>query len=332
METQANATGQPQSQQPVHPIHQEQADINSLTEWIQGNRDNDPHAGTDLELPPDEEQEETAPVEAEAQPEIEIDEETPLIDIEYKTETGKEIKKLSLKELREGYLAKQDYHRNIQKVKAQEAQIQKQVDEARLAAANDYIQRLEVQKQAVIKTIAPELQNVDLNKLAQEDPAEAQRLFFRQIQVNQALQGIEQEQRQAAEKLKEAQQSQFQQAARTAWETLSANIPDWNEAKYNDLLKFSREKYGFDATRVVDANLLTVLHDAQQFRSLKEAKPEVNKRVVAVPKVLKPGSGEKTQQNDAVSEAEKRLAKSGKDQDFMDWYLASRKQQQKSRR
>lgn len=328
METQATAPAPAQVQEPVHAIHQEQADINSLTEWIKSNKDNDPHAGTDMELPdegsPDEpvEQEAEQAAEPEEGPVVEIDEETPLIDIEYKTETGKEVKKLSLKELREGYLAKQDYHRNIQKVKQQEAAIQKQVEEARLSAAQEYVQRLEVQKQAVLKTVAPELQGVDLNRLAMDDPAEAQRLFFRQIQVNQALQSIEQEQRQAAQQLQAAKQSQFQQAAQKAWETLSTDIPEWNESKYSDLLKFSRDEYGFDATQVVDASLLKALHDAKQFRSLEKAKPAVAKKVVAVPKVMKPGNAGTSQQSDAVSEAERRLKKTGRDADFINWYMA----------
>lgn len=336
METQAQAPGQPQASEPVHPIHQEQQDLNNLESWIKNNRDNDPHEGTDLE----EQREPEAPTETPAetepeqpeqagqkaeQPSVEIDEDAAVFEIEYKTDSGKQTKKLSLKDLRKGYLATEDYHRNIQKVKEQERTLQKKVEESRLAAQQEYVQRLEVHKQAVLKTVAPELQGVDLNKLAMEDPAEAQRLFFRQIQVNQALQGIEQEQRQAAEQLKAQQQSQFQQAARQAWETLTEEIPGWNEEKYQSVLKSAQQDYGFDARQVVDASLLKALHDAVSFRQLQTAKPEINKRVVSVPKVIKPGSADKPAQTDAVSEALKRFKKTGRDEDFIALELAKKK-------
>jgi hypothetical protein len=330
METQAAAPAPAQVQTPVHAIEQEASDLAALTRYVEEHPDNDPDHPEDSSTPRGEDGQPTekaaeTPTEEPAET-IEWDEESPVFEIEYKTDSGKEQKKLSLKELREGYLAKQDYHRNIQKVKAQEAELANKAKEAQLAAQQEYIQRLEVQKQTVLKTVAPELQGVDLNKLAMEDPAEAQRLFFRQIQVNQTLQSIEQEQRQAAEKLQAERQSQFQQAAKQAWETLTAEVPGWNEETYNGLLKFAKDDYGFDATQVVDARLLKALHDAKQYRSLQKAKPEVAKRVVAVPKVVKPGSAEKPNPaKDAAEKSFERLKKTGRGEDFMSWYLQKQK-------
>ena len=176
-QTQAQAPAPAQVQQPVHPIHEETAQLESLTKWVSENPDNDPHAGTDMEEPPTEqpapeepENQETQEVEAAPEDAIEIPEEDPLFEIEYKTDSGKEKKKLSLKDLREGYLAKQDYHRNIQKVKQQESQLQEQMRQAELKAAQAYSQQLETHKQALMKLAAPELQGVDLNKFAMEDP------------------------------------------------------------------------------------------------------------------------------------------------------------------
>jgi hypothetical protein len=330
METQAAAPAPAQVQTPVHPIHQEAADLAALTKFVEENPDNDPDHPEDSSTPRGEDGQPTekaaeTPAEEPAVETIEWDEDVPVFEVPDTEDKSKTVK-VSLKQLREERMMKADYMRNIQKVKAQEADLANKAKEAQLAAQQEYVQRLEVHKQTVLKTVAPELQGVDLNKLAMEDPAEAQRLFFRQIQVNQTLQGIEQEQRQAADKLNAERQSQFQQAAKQAWETLTAEVPGWNEETYNGLLKFAKDDYGFDATQVVDARLLKVLHDAKQYRSLQKAKPEVAKRVVAVPKVVRPGSAEKP--NPAKEAAEKsydRLKKTGKGEDFMSWYLQKQK-------
>lgn len=331
METQANAPAPAQAQPPVHPIHEEARALQELTQWVQNNPDNDPDSPppknpeTEPKEPP---KEETAPKEEAKAPDaetIELDEDSPIFDIEYKTDKGKEQKKLSLKELREGYLAKADYHRNIQKVKAEEAALQDRIKQASVEASQQYLKQLEVYKQALTKAVAPELQNVDLNKLAQDDPAEAQRVFFRQIQFNQLLQGIEAEQRQAAEKFQSERQAAFAQAVEKSRQTLHSDIKDWSNELYTKVLDSTAKDYGFEAKdveQVVDARLIKVFHDAYQFRQIQKSKPELNRRVVAIPKVVKPGSAEKPNPAQEESQhARDRLKKSGKGEDFMRWYL-----------
>jgi hypothetical protein len=207
METQANEQAPAQAQTPVHPIHEETATLNALTKWVSESSDNDPHSGTDLQAPPQEAPAE-APAEevkAEEKPEeevIEFDEETPFFDLEY---NGKK-EKLSAKQLREGYLAKADYHRNIQKVKAEEAALQDRLKAETLKAQQEYVQRLETHKQAVTK-LAGVKSMQEIEQLSREDPAAAQQEFLRLISVNQTMQSIETEQRQAAEDLRTQQQA-----------------------------------------------------------------------------------------------------------------------------
>jgi len=336
-QTQAAAPAPAQAQTPAHPIHQEEADLASLTKWVSENPDNDPEHPENTSVP---RTEEGAPVEQQAEPaeeapaeesQIELPEDEPLFEIEYKTDSGKESKKLSLKELREGYLAKQDYHRNIQKVKAEQAEVAQKVQQAQLQAQQEYLQRLEQHKQLVLKTVAPELQQIDLNKLAMEDPAEAQRIFFKQIQLNQTLQAIESEQRAAMAQQQEAMRQAQSQAIERARQTLEAEIPGWNVDLYNNVLGTVAKEYGFkneEVAPVVDARLIKVFHDAAKYRQLQQAKPEVSKRVVAVPKVIKPGSAEKPNPaREAVSELSAKLKKSGRGEDFVALYLAKQKQQ-----
>ena len=328
---QTQAPGQEQSQAPapVHPVHEETATVEALTKWVGENPDNDPHEGTDLEAPtqekPAEQKAEEAPAEAtEETQNIEIDEDAPLFEVQDSEDKTKTVR-VSLKQLREERMMKADYHRNIQRVKAEEAAIQEKVKQASLQAQNDYLKQLETHKQLVLKTVAPELQNVDLNKLAQEDPAEAQRLFFRQIQLTQTLQAIEAEQRQAQEKFQDDQKAALSEAVEKSRQTLEKDITGWNSDVYQTVLGSVAKDYGFDkkdVESVYDARLIKVFHDAYQYRQLQRAKPEVSKRVVAIPKVIKPGSAEKPNPaKEATEKSYDRLRKTGKGDDFVNWYL-----------
>jgi hypothetical protein len=334
--TQATAPAPAQVQQPVHPIHQETATLNALTQWVSGTEDNDPHAGTDLEAPQKQQTAPEVPVEqpkeaaAPEQEQIELPEDEPLFEIEYKTDNGKEQKKLSLKELREGYLAKQDYHRNIQKVKAEQAEIAQKVQQAQLQAQQEYVQRIELHKQAVQKLAGVKTMQ-EIETLSREDPAAAQQEFLRLISVNQTMTALEAERQQAMAQHQQALQAAQHQAITKARETLEAEIPGWNADLYNNVLGTVAKEYGFkneEVAPVVDARLIKVFHDAAKYRQLQQAKPEVSKRVVAIPKVVKPGSAEKPNPaREAVDELSARLKKTGRGEDFVALYLAKQKQQ-----
>jgi hypothetical protein len=337
MSTQAQGPAPAQVQQPVHPIHEETATLERLTKIVSETPENDPHEGTDLEAPkappagePKEEVKAEEKPEAEAET-VEFDEETPIFDVEYKTDSGKEKKKLSLKDLREGYLAKADYHRNIQKVKAQEAELSTKQQQAEQKALQDYAQKLELHKQAVqrlsgVKTM-PEIE-----ALSRQDPAAAQQEFLRLISVNQTMQALETEQRAAVEKHQQAIRASHAQAIEKNRQILESDIPNWNAELYNKVLAGVAKDYGFqneEVAQVIDARLIKVFHDANQYRQLQKAKPEISKRVVAVPKVVKPGSAEKPNTSNAVDEAAQRLKKSGRGEDFVEFYMAQLKQQKR---
>jgi hypothetical protein len=324
METQAVAPGQPQAQEPVHPIHQEQQDLATFTKIVSETPDNDPDHPENTSAPQAEAPAEEPKQEAQEPEQFELPEDEPLFEIEYKTDNGKEQKKLSLKELREGYLAKQDYHRNIQKVKAEQAEIAQKVQQAQLQAQQEYVQRIELHKQAVQKLAGVKTMQ-EIETLSREDPAAAQQEFLRLISVNQTMTALEAERQQAMAQHQQALQAAQHQAITKARETLEAEIPGWNADLYNNVLGTVAKEYGFkneEVAPVVDARLIKVFHDAAKYRQLQQAKPEVSKRVVAIPKVVKPGSAEKP--NPAKEATEKsfdRLKKTGKGEDFMHWYL-----------
>jgi hypothetical protein len=328
--TQATAPAQAQAQQPVHPVHEETATLNALTQWVSETPDNDPHAGTDLEAPKTQ-TEAPQDTQAEEKPEetVEFDEETPFFDLEYKTEGGVEKKKLSAKEIREGWLAKQDYHRNIQKVKQQESEIQQRTQQAELQAIQQYAQRVELHQQA-IQRLAGVKSMAEIEALAKEDPAGAQQEFLRFINVNQTMQSLEAEKQAALGKQQQAIQAARQRAIEHARQTLESDVPNWSADLYNKVLGGVSSDYGFkkeEVEQVIDARLVKVFHDAYQFRQLQKAKPEISKRVVAVPKVVKPGSGEKPNPaKEQANDSFQRLKKTGRIDDAVQAYLSRQKQ------
>ena len=338
--SQATGPAQAQVQQPAHPIHEETATLNALTNWVSQHEDNDPHQGTDLELP----KKPQAEVKQEAKPEtpeqqkgeteeqIEFDEETPFFELEYKTESGVEKKKLSAKELREGWLAKQDYHRNIQKVKQAEAEIQQRAQQAELQAVQQYVQKLELHQQAIQK-LAGVKSMQEIESLSREDPAAAQQEFLRLINVNQTMQALEAEKQQALTKQQQAIQTARQRAIEYARQTLESKVPNWSPELYSKVLGDVSKDYGFkkeEVEQVIDPRLVEVFHDAYQYRQLQKAKPEISKKVVAVPKVVKPGSGEKPNPaKEQADEAYSRLKKTGKMVDAVEAYLSMQKQKQR---
>ena len=335
MATQATGPAQAQVQEPVHPIHEETAVHERLTKLVSETPDNDPHEGTDLEEPKAPQTEEPK-AEAEAKPDgeqppeetIEFDEDTPFFELDYQGNK----RKLSAKEIREGWLAKQDYHRNIQKVKAEQAEYTEKVKAAELKATQEYAQRLEVQKQAVTRLAGVKTMQ-EIEALSRQDPAAAQQEFLKLISVNQTMQQIEAEQRQVAEKHQNAMRQAHAKAVEKAKETLESDIPGWNAELYNKVLGGVAKDYGFqnqEVEPVVDARLIKVFHDAYQYRQLQKAKPEVSKKVVAVPKVVKPGSAQsQNASSNEVQELQARLKKTGSGDDFVALYLAKQKLQKR---
>jgi hypothetical protein len=187
-----------------------------------------------------------------------------------------------------------------------------------------YEEQLEVYKQSVLKLADPEALSADLNKLSETDPVKAQQLFFKRLEINQALQAVQAEQ----QKIAQAKQVEFQGAlekqAKEAVETLQTKIPGWSTDLYGKILKTGIDSYGFkqqEVNAITDPRAIEVLNDARQWREYLAAKPKtVDKKVPPVaPKVQKPGAGDSTEPKaNKIQEGMARLSKSGSRTDAVD--------------
>lgn len=160
----------------------------------------------------------------------------------------------------------------------------------------EYDDKLALAEQAIWQTLMPEIQSIDWNKLAQENPSEWAQKYQYVQNVNARLAQIQGERKVIAEQNQGQQREAMQKAAKEAVEILQKEIPGWSNDKYGQILKSGVEQYGFkqeELNAITDPRAIKVLHDAMQFRALQNAKPIVEKKVKDVPKVARPGTAEK---------------------------------------
>ena len=258
------------------------------------------------EAPPEQEQQ-AAPEQPEtesAQPEAPTEEaqteappswdEVKAIKLKVPLKNGAEEKEaeVSIDELRLGYMRQDDYQRKTQ-----------EVSKAKQAAQEEAMQHLaqfQAQQTKELKTLeawitqvaAPEMQGVNWNKLAAEDPAEFVRLTHRANQLTALKQQVSQKLQQAEQQRTTEEETKRAQAIEQAQSELASAIPNWNAELQQALVKSGRD-YGFsddELAKVYDPKFVKVLHDAHQWRELQKQKPIAEKKVVEVPKILKSGA------------------------------------------
>jgi hypothetical protein len=228
---------------------------------------------------------------------------------------GTEEREVTLDELRLGYMRQDDYQRKTQEI----AQTKKQAQEEAMKAVSEVRSRVEQELKAMdafITNVAlPELNGVDWNALAQNDPAEFVRMSHRANQVNAAKQQV-QAQLQATEQQRIAEEQQkLAQALPQAEERLKAKIPNWSKELQAALFTTGKD-IGFsedELSRVYDPRFVELLHDAHQYRNAQKAQPIADKKIAVAPRVLKPGAkpAEQSKQRSAYEALRTKVKKSG---------------------
>lgn len=235
------------------------------------------------------------------------------LEVTIKGEDGRDVlEKPTVKELREGYMRQKDYSRKTAEVARQREEVGDMVRQGIESERSQYVQNLQLLQQTLISTVAPELQNVDWNTLAQTDAFEYVRLKNRADQINNAISAIQQKTAEVTAKQTAEQKAAQAKLAATARSQLEQNIPGWNDTIYQNLMK-EGQNYGFKAEEIgtwLDPRAIQVLHDAVQYRKMQA--PVTGKKVVAAPKVLKPGATPQVTRSQAqAADAMKRLSSSG---------------------
>ena len=283
-----------------------------------------PEPKVEVEAKPEPEKEPEAPaqpnatVEGEDAPKgLEISEdELEAIELEVKMwskDGNRKPEKRTIKELREAAMRLDDYSRNIQDVARQRDEIPQKIREGIESERKVYQDSLKQLNDLVLAAASQELQGVNWNDLAANDPAKYVQLRNRADQYNSALQSIKSKQAEVEAKAKSERDEAYKKAAREARAKLESDIPNFNDDLYQKVMS-AAEPFGFKKEEVaewIDPRAIKLLHAVYEFQQLKPGNPK-DKKVVVVPKVVKPQAAPaQTQAQIKGKEAMERLRKSG---------------------
>lgn len=206
---------------------------------------------------------------------------------------------------------KADYTRKTQSI----AEIRKQAEEIAKAAqqqaefvaasATKVVELREVQRQI------EQIEAIDFNALADQDPQQAIRL---QAAHTRLIQQREAKQREVFETQQQAQAltaQQRQRALEQAAQELKKAVPDFTP-QMAQAIRENTKAYGFtdaELENVTDHRLVLALRDAMAWRQLQAKKPEAMKKVAEAPKVIKPQAPAPRKENQSAAE---RLKKTGR--------------------
>jgi len=201
--------------------------------------------------------------------------------------SGQELE-VSLDELKAGYSRDSDYRQKTHSLGMEKRDLEtqknsfRQTYDTRLNELNDLIStanQFVEQKQG----------GQDLAKLYEEDPTEAARLDFQLRQERQHIESLK-------SKAREAQTQQYESYLETQKELAATKIPEFSDPNKADSFKLNMRNtlrdYGFNDQEIgslADHRFLMVAKDAMSFKSQKDKRPIVSKKVANAPKVLKAG-------------------------------------------
>ena len=200
---------------------------------------------------------------------------------------GQELE-VTLDELKAGYSRDSDYRQKTHTLGLEKKDLESQKQslrqsyDTRLSELNDLIATADA-------TVRQQQGSEDLQKLYDEDPTAAARLDYQLRQQNRQLEEVR-------SKAKEAQQSQYNEFLATQRELAATKIPEFADPNKADTFKVSMRNslrsYGFNDQEIgqlADHRFLMVAKDAMSYKSLKDKKPIVQKKVANAPKVVKAG-------------------------------------------
>lgn len=216
-------------------------------------------------------------------------------------------------ELIQGYQRNADYTRKTQELAAEKQQSSDFVErskkdvEAKLA-------RLDQLNQAASAQLQQEYAQVDFEKLYDEDPVEAARMEHKMRKKNEQLQQVQQQTQQL-------QMEEFNKYLQEQQKQLTVKVPEINHPEKGPQFKTQMRDYlsnmGFDSKEidsVYDHRYVMLVKDAMSYRNLQKAKPQIKKKAVNAPKVVKGGVSKSKGQQAAEAKRQQlsRLKKSGK--------------------
>ena len=274
-------------------------------------------AETEVEQKPEAQPEQEVPVEEEAsEDQNAIEEQT--TDLHQVIVNGEKID-VDLEELKAGYQKDADYRRKTEEIAIEKRELKSEEDRLK----KQYSTKMEDLNSLVV-TLNAEINNdmnsKELDKLWDEDPTEAAKIDRRIQKRKNTIQ-------EAQQKLREHQQTQFQEILREEQRKLHLRHPEIADPIKGATVKSNIVSYlsskGFsneDVSRIYDSRMFDVIMDGMNFKKTKEAKPNLVSKKVKPTKFVK--SGVKSTKEELNSKSRlnqlKALKKSGSTKDATD--------------
>ena len=230
---------------------------------------------------------------------------------------------VDLEELKAGYQKDADYRRKTEEIAIEKRELKSEEDRLK----NQYSTKMEDLNSLVV-TLNAEINNdmnsKELDALWEEDPTEAARVDRRIQKRKQSIQ-------QAQQKLRDHQQSQFQEVLREEQKKLHMKHPEIADPIKGATVKSNIMNYlsskGFsneDVARIYDSRYFDVIMDGMNFNKSKSVKPNlVSKKVKPTTKFVKSGIKSTKEELNSKSRLNqiKTLRKSGSPKDATDLLL-----------
>ena len=216
-------------------------------------------------------------------------------------------------ELIQGYQRNADYTRKTQELAAEKQQTSDFVERSKKDVETK-IAKLDQLNQAAQVQLQQEYAQVDFEKLYDEDPVEAARLEHKMRKKNEQLQQVQQQTQQL-------QMEEFNKYLEEQQKQMTVKIPEMTHPEKGPQFRKQMRDYlssvGFnnqEIDSVYDHRYVLLVRDAMAYRNLQQAKPQIKKKAVNAPKVVKSGVSKSKGQQAAEAKRQQlsRLKKTGK--------------------
>jgi hypothetical protein len=172
--------------------------------------------------------------------------------------------------------------------------------------------------QALDSFLTQQHQGVDLEVLKETDPIGYAVAVAEQSQREKQLAVVRNEQQRIAQQQQAEQQSQLQNHLRQESEKLVSLIPELATQQGDAVRKQIRDyakSVGWsdqELSSVYDSRAVHTLYKAMKYEQLQKSKPELNKRLVAAPKMMRSGTSAPPTRSAQDKQAMQRLRETGK--------------------
>jgi len=289
----------------TNPTGSESLDVNQAASAFEGMMgDSEEADNSQAEVQPEDQQEtDEVEYEEEAKP-------------RYKVKASGEEVEVELDELIKGYQQGTDYTKKSQALAEQRKAFE--AERGHLEYVKQERQAYAQKLQALDSFLSQQSQGVNLDVLRETDPIGYAVAVAEQSQREKQIAVVRNEQQRIAQQQQAEHQASLQSHLRTESEKLVSLIPELATPQGDAVRKQIRDyakSVGWtdqELSSVYDSRAVQTLYKAMKYEQLQKSKPEVNKKLLAAPKMMRSGTSVPVTKSSQDKQAMQRLRETGK--------------------